>query len=66
MRRILIIAGERGWSEHPPLKFRNRFKRIAPSLLETLLEKGRRDAEELDKAIRDQFTLGPEANLRLR
>jgi hypothetical protein len=42
------------------------FKPLSQAALDRLLAKGVEDAKALDRAIRDQFTLGPEAGLRLR
>jgi hypothetical protein len=42
------------------------FKPLDPATLDRLIAKGVEDAKALDRAIRDQFTLGPEADLRLR
>jgi hypothetical protein len=42
------------------------FEPLPPDELDRLIEKGARDARELDRAIRDQFEPGPEAGLVLR
>jgi len=43
-----------------------RFIPLPAAKLERLIKKGAEDARELDKNIRSQFELGPEANMRLR
>jgi hypothetical protein len=42
------------------------FKRLPPAVLDRLIAKGRKDAEELDRLIRDQFVMTAEdAQMRL-
>lgn len=42
------------------------FKPLPPRVFEKLIVRGRRQAAELDAAIRSQFEMGPEANQRVR